>query len=256
MAASLGRFVGKIALVTGSASGIGAATARRLANEGCHVICVDKRLPELGILSSSSFMVDVTDEEAVAACIHDIKQTHGGLDILFNNAGVICKADPPESANLADWQRVISTNVFGAVLCTKHASPLLIASRGCIVNTASIAGIRAGAGGNAYSASKAAIINFTQTLACDFGKHGVRVNAVCPGLIETHMVKELFDYARSTGKEEKLGSRCELRRYGTPEEVASVVAFLASADASYITGQAIAVDGGNSASFNLPGMKF
>ena len=96
----------------------------------------------------------------------------------------------------------------------------------------------------------------TQTAACDLGSYGIRVNAICPGLIETGMTKSVFDYAKEKGKEKKLGSRCELRRYGKPEEVASVVAFLASDDASYVTGQALPVDGGNTASLNLPGMKF
>jgi len=128
--------------------------------------------------------------------------------------------------------------------------------KGAVVNTASVAGVRAGAGTNAYSASKAAVINITQTAACDLGSYGIRVNAICPGLIETGMTKSVFDYAKEKGKENKLGSRCELRRYGKPEEVASVVAFLASDDASYVTGQALPVDGGNTASLNLPGMKF
>ncbi len=118
-----------------------------------------------------------------------------------------------------------------------------------------MAGIRSGAGGNAYSASKAAVINLTKTAACDLGQYNVRVNAICPGLIETGMTKPVFDYARERNKEEKLGSRCELRRYGRPEEIAAAMAFLASDDASYVTGQALAVDGGNTASLNLPGMK-
>ena len=147
-------------------------------------------------------------------------------------------------------------NVLGAVFASKHVAGHMMARKsGAIVNTSSVAGIRGGAGGNAYSASKAALINFTQTSACDLGGFGVRVNAVCPGLIETGMTKRVFDYARSTGKIEKMGYRCELRRYGRPEEVAAAILFLASDDASYITGQALPVDGGNTASLNLPGMK-
>jgi NAD(P)-dependent dehydrogenase (short-subunit alcohol dehydrogenase family) len=142
------------------------------------------------------------------------------------------------------------------VYTIKHAAKYLIDSKkGAIVNTASVAGIRSGAGGNAYSASKAALINFTQTAACDLGGFNVRVNAVCPGLIETGMTKPVFDYAREKGKAEKLGNRCELRRYGRPEEVAAAILFLASDEAGYITGQALPVDGGNTASLNLPGMK-
>jgi meso-butanediol dehydrogenase/(S,S)-butanediol dehydrogenase/diacetyl reductase len=151
---------------------------------------------------------------------------------------------------------VLDVNLMGAVYGTKHVAPHMQKRKaGAIVNTASVAGIRAGAGGNAYSASKAALINFTKTSACDLGGYSVRVNAVCPGLIETGMTKPIFDYAREAGKESKLGYRCELRRYGKPEEVAAAILFLASDEASYITGQALAVDGGNTASLNLPGMK-
>ncbi len=123
------------------------------------------------------------------------------------------------------------------------------------MHSGSIAGIRSGAGGNACSASKAALINFTQTSACDLGIDNIRVNAVCPGLIETGMTKPFFDYARSRGTEEKLENRAELRRYGMPTEVAAAILFLASDEASFITGQALAVDGGNTASLNMPGMK-
>jgi len=147
-------------------------------------------------------------------------------------------------------------NVLGAVYAIKHAAPHMRAQNaGAVVNTASVAGIRAGAGLNAYSASKAAVINFTKTAACDLGGYNIRVNAVCPGLIETGMTRPIFDLARDRGKVDKLGSRCELRRYGWPEEVARAICFLASDEASYITGQALPVDGGNTASLNLPGMK-
>ena len=154
------------------------------------------------------------------------------------------------------WKVTFGVNMMGVVFGTKHvALHMQERGTGSIVNTASVAGIRAGAGGNAYSASKAAVINFTKTTACDLGKYGVRVNAVCPGLIETGMTQPIFEYARDIGKEARLGSRCELRRYGRPEEIAAAVLFLASDEASYITGQALPVDGGNTASLNLPGMK-
>jgi meso-butanediol dehydrogenase/(S,S)-butanediol dehydrogenase/diacetyl reductase len=161
-----------------------------------------------------------------------------------------------QDQNLETWQQIISVNLYGVMLFTKYASRQMEKQgKGAIVNTASVAGIRSGAGGNAYSASKAAVINFTMTSACDLGSHNIRVNAVCPGLIETGMTKPVFDYARANDKEQKLGARCELRRYGRPEELAGAIAFLASDDASYVTGQALAVDGGNTASLNLPGMK-
>jgi meso-butanediol dehydrogenase/(S,S)-butanediol dehydrogenase/diacetyl reductase len=141
-----------------------------------------------------------------------------------------------------------------AILFSKEGARLVLAD----VNAdglKEVAGRIAEAGGNAYSASKAAIINFTQTAACDLGGYNIRVNAVCPGLIETGMTQPIFDSAREAGKAEKLGSRCELRRYGRPEEVARVILFLANDEASYVTGQALPVDGGNTASLNLPGMK-
>jgi NAD(P)-dependent dehydrogenase (short-subunit alcohol dehydrogenase family) len=161
-----------------------------------------------------------------------------------------------EAQDAEDWRKVFEVNLLGAVFGTKHVALHMRERRsGAIVNTASVAGIRSGAGGNAYSASKAALINFTQTAACDMGGYNVRVNAVCPGLVETGMTKPIFDYARTQGKGAKLGSRCELRRYGRAEEIAAAILFLASDEASFITGQALAVDGGNTASLNLPGMK-
>ena len=126
---------------------------------------------------------------------------------------------------------------------------------GSIILNSSTGSLRARGGTEAYGAAKAGVNHLTMTAACDLGGHNVRVNAVCPGLIETGMTRRVFDYARENDKEHKLGSRCELRRYGRPEEIAAAIAFLASDDASYITGQALPVDGGNTASLNLPGMK-
>lgn len=259
------RFLGKTALITGAGSGIGRATALRLADEGAALALVDMNLQ--GLEETAEFLpegcrariyeVDVADETAVEDCVEAVDNTFKGLDVLCNNAGIICNGSWGGShEDYGDWVKVYQVNVLGAMLFTKFARPLLTeAEDGAIVNTASVAGIRAGAGGNAYSASKAALINFTMTSAMDFGPFGVRVNAVCPGLIETGMTKPVFDMARSAGKEDKLGARAELRRYGNPAEVAATIAFLASKDASFITGQALAVDGGNTSSLNMPGMK-
>ena len=183
-------------------------------------------------------------------------RTYSRVDIVCNNAGITGQYVGPEGWDGEDWKKVFSVNILGAVYSTKHvAKHMKERGSGAIVNTASVAGIRSGAGGNAYSASKAALINFTQTSACDLGGYNIRVNAVCPGLIQTGMTKPVFDYAREKGKWDKLGSRCELRRFGRPEEIANAILFLASDEASYITGQALPVDGGNTASLNLPGMK-
>lgn len=256
----------RVAVITGAASGIGKATALRFANEGAKLVLGDideGPLKEMAVqIQEANGIVtirktDVASEASVKALIDLALETHGKIDILVNNAGIAGDMAGPDQQEESVWRRVFEVNVLGPVFATKHVAAHMINRRqGAIVNTASVAGLRAGAGGNAYSASKAALINYTQTTACDLGAYNIRVNAICPGLIETGMTQPLFDYARSAGKEGKLGSRCELRRYGRTDEIASVIVFLASDEASYITGQAIPVDGGNTASLNLPGMKF
>lgn len=260
------RFENKIVLITGAGSGIGRATAKRLASEGARLMLVDRnaegltetlqQLPEH--TETLHRELDVSDEAAVEQCVADTVAHFGRLDVLCNNAGIAGgDYSLATDQSMETWQKIINVNLFGVVLFTKYASRQMREQNGgAIVNTASVAGIRSGAGGNAYSASKAGVINFTMTSACDLGQWNIRVNAVCPGLIETGMTQRVFDYARENNKEDRLGSRCELRRYGRPEEIAGAIAFLASDDASYVTGQALAVDGGNTASLNLPGMKF
>jgi meso-butanediol dehydrogenase / (S,S)-butanediol dehydrogenase / diacetyl reductase len=263
---AFGRLEGKVAVITGAADGIGRAAAILFAMEGAKLVLTDinkKGLSETEMLvkeqkgSVVSKPADVSNESDVKALMELALETYGQIDILCNNAGITGEFFPLDQEDGADWQKVYSVNVLGAVYAVKHAAKHMQArKKGAIVNTASVAGIRSGAGTNAYSASKAAVINFTQSAACDLGGFNIRVNAVCPGLIETGMTRPIFEIARERGKEEKLGSRCELRRYGKPEEVARAILFLASDDASYITGQALPVDGGNTASLNLPGMKF
>lgn len=259
------RYENKVVLITGAGSGIGRATAKRMASEGARLMLVDRN--EEGLEETCNELpagtevlrqaMDVSDEASVEKCVADTIAHYGQLDVLCNNAGIAGGdySTAPEQS-LETWQKIISVNLYGVMLFTKYASRQMIEQgQGAIVNTASVAGIRSGAGGNAYSASKAGVINFTMTSACDLGGSNIRVNAVCPGLVETGMTKPVFDYARSNNKEQKLGARCELRRYGRPEEIAAAIAFLGSDDASYVTGQALAVDGGNTASLNLPGMK-
>jgi len=261
-----GRLQGKVAVITGAAGGIGRATAALFSRKDAKLVLAD--LDETGLQETLELVreaggealskkTNVAVEQDVKELIDFALKTYARVDILCNNAGITGDLASLEGQDAEDWRRVLNVNLLGAVYGTKHvAAHMQERKSGPIVNTASVAGIRSGAGGNAYSASKAALINFTQTSACDLGAYNVRVNAVCPGLIETNMTKSVFDYARQAGKQDKLGYRCELRRYGHAEEVALAILFLASDEASYITGQALPVDGGNTASLNLPGMKF
>ncbi len=261
----MNRFDQRTVLITGAGSGIGRAASARFAAEGARLVLVDRN--EQGLNETAATLpegtevtlrpVDISDENAVNALVDEVIASHGTIHALVNNAGIAGGDYAPVTGNSTEtWQAILAVNLMGPMFFIRAVGKHMQAQgAGAIVNTASVAGIRSGAGGNAYSASKAGVISLTKTAACDLGQYNVRVNAVCPGLIETGMTKPVFDYARSNEKEHKLGSRCELRRYGRPEEIAAAMAFLASDDASYITGQALAVDGGNTASLNLPGMK-
>ena len=262
---SNGRLAGKTAIITGAASGIGKAASLLFAKEGAKLALADLAEDQLSDVVEQIRSVggqaimqitNVGDETQVKALVDATIHAYQQVDILCNNAGITGGMYAINEEDTDNWANVYRINVIGAMLAIKHVSPhMMERKQGAIVNTASVAGVRAGAGPNAYSAAKAALMNFTQTAACDLGAHNIRVNTVCPGLIKTGMTQPLFDYAEKLGKEDRLGNRCELRRYGRAEEVASAILFFASDDSSYITGQSLPVDGGNSASLNLPGMK-
>jgi meso-butanediol dehydrogenase / (S,S)-butanediol dehydrogenase / diacetyl reductase len=259
------RLKDKVAVITGASSGIGRATALLFAAEGAKLVLGDvaqDALEETAAMVRShggdvvAKQTDVSMESDVKGLIDLAMERFSTVDVLCNNAGITGDLVDVEDFDGDMWNKVLQVNLIGAAYGIKHvAGPMRKKHKGSIVNTSSVAGIRSGAGGNAYSASKAALINLTMTAACDLGKDNIRVNAVCPGLVETGMTQPVFDYARKIGKEDKLGNRCELRRYGRPEEVGWAILFLASDESSYITGQALPVDGGNTASLNLPGMK-
>jgi NAD(P)-dependent dehydrogenase (short-subunit alcohol dehydrogenase family) len=169
--------------------------------------------------------------------------------VCYANAGISGGLVPFDELTVELWERVLGVNLIGAFLTVKYAARVMVPKgRGSIICTASVAGLRSGAGGPPYSASKAGVISLVQTAANQFGGTGVRVNAICPGLIETGMTQPLFDRARERGTEQKIGQLNPLRRGGVPEEIAQAALFLASDDASYVNGQALPVDGGLSSS--------
>jgi len=250
----MGRLEGKRAIVTGAGSGIGRASAALFAREGASVLAVDRTQAAVeetveAIRAAGGKAVamaaDAGLEADVVAYVQRALAEFGGLEVVYANAGIsggdVALAD--QSVEL--WQEVLRVNLIGPFLAIKHAGRHMVAQgRGSIVCTASVAGLRANAGGHPYSASKAGVINLVQTSANSMWGSGVRVNAVCPGLIETGMTRPIFEYARSRGTEKNLGQINPLQRYGLPQEIAATALFLASDDASYVNGQAIAVDGG------------
>lgn len=253
----MGRLERKRAIVTGAASGIGRASAQRFAAEGARVLLADidpsveavaGQIRSDGGDATAAF-VDIGDEAAVEDLMARALSELGGLDVCFANAGILSSIAPVLELTRDDWERTFRVNVFGTASCLKFAGRAMVdAGSGSIICTASVAGLRAAAGPAQYSASKAAVIGLVQNAAFQLGGTGVRVNAICPGIVETGMTKPLFEFARAAGKEHKLGQLNPLRRAGSPGEIAQMVVFLASDESSYVNGQAIAVDGGLSAS--------
>ncbi len=250
----MGSLTGKRAIVTGAGSGIGRASARRFAEEGASVVAVDVSAEGLAqtvamITDAGGTAIPVTadvgDEDAVAGFVAACVQEFGGLEVIYANAGISGDGAPLLEQSVELWQEVLRVNLIGPFLCIKHAAPIMLAAgKGSIICTASVAGIRANAGGTPYSASKAGVISLVQTAANAFFASGVRVNAICPGLIETGITKATFDRAKSRGTECKIGQLNPTRRHGQPDEIANMALFLASDEASYVNGQAFAVDGG------------
>jgi len=257
------RLKGKVAIVSGAASGIGRASAKLFAIEGASVVAVDrvdgvndtvKAIREAGG-TALALVADVSKEEDVANYVDTAVKEFGKLDAIYANAGVSGFGQPSFFELTAEhWRQVLDVNLIGVFLAIKHAARVMVPNKkGSIVCTASVAGIRSGAGGGPYSASKAGVINLTTTAANYLSGTNVRVNAICPGIIETGMTKPIFDYAKQRGTEDKIGQLNPLRRYGHPEEIAAAALFLASDEASYVNGQHIAVDGGLTSSMPVTG---
>ena len=249
-----GRLHGRSSVVTGAASGIGRASARLFAAEGARVLCFDRAeaVEETAAMIGEAAIAirgDAGDETEVQGAISRAAREFGGLDVVYANAGVSGGWTPMEELTAERWLEILRVNLIGPFLAIKHASPIMrAAGKGSIICTASVAGLRSGAGGMPYSASKAGVISLVQTSANVLYGTGVRVNAICPGLIETGMTAPIYQQARARGTDDKIGQLNPLKRGGEPDEIAHAALFLASDDASYVNGQAIAVDGGLSSS--------
>ena len=252
-----GRLEGRGAVVTGAASGIGRASARRFAAEGARVLCFDRAeaIEETAALikgdggTAIAVQGDAGEESDIKAAIERAHAEFGRLDAVFANAGVSGGMRAMEDLDAAFWQDLLRINLIGPFMAIKHASPIMrAAGKGSIICTASVAGLRSGAGGIPYSASKAGVINLVQTSANVLYGTGVRVNAICPGLIETGMTAPIYRMARERGTDDRIGQLNPLKRGGEPDEIAGAALFLASDDSSYVNGQAIVVDGGLSSS--------
>jgi len=244
-------------VITGAASGIGRATSMLAAAEGASVVAVDlseavrDTVAEITAAGGRAVAVqaDTSDETSVAGFVERCVSEFGGLDGLYANAGIGGSGKPFSEMTAEDWQRTLAVNTIGVFLAIKHAVPHLTRQgSGAILCTASVAGLRANAGGVDYSASKAAVISIVQTMAYQLYGTGVRINAICPGLIETGMTRPAFERARERGTEDRIGQINPTRRAGQPIEIAQMACFLLSDRASYVNGQAIPVDGGLSAS--------
>jgi NAD(P)-dependent dehydrogenase (short-subunit alcohol dehydrogenase family) len=246
-----GRLEGKVCVITGTASGIGAESARLFAAEGARVVGVDL---DPGAEGELTIQADVSDEEQVVAAYARAREEMGRVDVLMNNAGI----NPTDDGSVLDttlesWQRVQDVNLRSVFLCCKHGIPhLLEAGGGSVINVASfVATMGAAVSQISYTASKGAVLSLSRELGVEFADRGVRVNALCPGPVNTPLLKELF--AKDPDRAAKRLVHIPMGRFGEPEEIARSALFLASDDSSFVTASTFLVDGGLSAAYLTPG---
>ncbi len=247
-------FEGKTVFVTGAGSGIGQATAIAFAGQSANIVMtdldrhgLDETVAIIGKANDNilALEMDVTRDKAVAQAIQATIERFGQLDITINNAGVFLSEGQPHEVSVQNWNTTINVNLTGVYLCMRHQiPPMLKQGSGCILNMSSVLGLRGAAGAPAYSASKHAIIGLTKSAAIAYAENGIRVNAVCPGIIETPMEQDLMNDQEAF---EELLKLYPMRRSGTPDEVVQTILWLCSDAASYMTGIALPIDGGHMA---------
>ena len=256
----MGRLEGKVALVTGAASGIGAACASRFAREGAEIAGLDIAEPSTELWRDTASLApratthaaDVRDEAQIRAAVERVLDAHGRIDVLVNAAGVV-GIGVAHQLEAEEWDRVLDINLKGTYLVSKHVLPSMMAiGSGSVIHLASVEGIEGIPSQLAYGASKGGVILMTRNMAIDYALHGIRVNCLCPGLIETPMTEGLKEIPELSEQMRKFHA---LERFGRPEEVAAAALFLASDDASFVTGHPLVVDGGWTAGrrLNIPG---
>jgi NAD(P)-dependent dehydrogenase (short-subunit alcohol dehydrogenase family) len=245
-----GRLAGNVCVITGAAGGIGGATATRWALEGAAVVGVDVVEHSVGDLA---LRADVTDEGSVAAMFQDVRQHFGRIDVLFNNAGI----SPTDDASVLEttleaWERVQAVNLRGVFLCCKHGIPhLLETGGGSVINVASFVALLGSATSQiSYTASKGGVLALSRELGVEFARRGVRVNALCPGPVDTPLLQELF--ALDPEQASRRLIHVPMGRFGRADEIANAALFLASDEASYVNATAFVVDGGISGAYTTP----
>ena len=240
----MGCLEGAVAVVTGAGSGIGAACSERLSAEGAAVITVD-------VAGDVDHHLDVRDELAVEAAFASTVRDRGRLDVVVNAAGV-AGGGPVHLLDVDEWDRVVDVNLKGTFIVDKHSAIHMLArGSGSIINISSIEGLEGTEGGSAYNASKGGVVLLTKSMAIDYGRRGIRVNCICPGAVDTPMLRSIADSDGMDVYREKLREEHLLGRFGRPSEIAAAAAFLASEDASFITGHALVVDGGFTAGLRV-----